>query len=70
MAMSEFEIYEAVCMTSDLGMNYSQYLLSVLTGYLLIAYFIGSNLARFQVSFAIFCSYCSMDPYQTLWAEF
>jgi hypothetical protein len=49
--MSEFEAYQALSMTSDLAMSYSQYLLSALTGYLLIAFFIGASLTRFQVSF-------------------
>ena len=49
--MNEFEIYQSFLGSLNIALVQSQYLMSMLTGYLLIAFFIGERLSFFQVSF-------------------
>ncbi len=50
--MNEFEMYQSLLGTMTNALVQSQYLMSMFTGYLLIAFFIGERLSFFQVSFA------------------
>jgi hypothetical protein len=49
--MSELEAYNAMMLANDHAQSTGQVLLTVLTGYLLITYFVGKDLTIFQVSF-------------------
>ena len=49
--MPELDAYNAMMLANDHAQSTGQVLLTVLTGYLLIAYFVGKALTVFQVSF-------------------
>jgi small-conductance mechanosensitive channel len=49
--MTEYELIDALNSTAANAWIVSQYGLSIVTGYLLVAYFIGSKLTKFQVYF-------------------
>ena len=49
--MTEVEAYNALLATSDYAINLGEQSIALLTGYLLIAFFIGKRLTLFQVSF-------------------
>ena len=49
--MTEYELIDAINSTTANAWSVSQYGLSIVTGYLLVAYFIGSKLTKLQVYF-------------------
>ena len=49
--MTEYELIDAINSTMANAWSVSQYGLSIVTGYLLVAYFIGSKLTKLQVYF-------------------
>jgi len=49
--MTEVEAYSALRETTEYAMAIGEQNITLLTGYLLIAFFIGAKLTRFQVSF-------------------
>ena len=49
--MTEAELIEIVQGAIEIGNSQQEFALTVLTGYLLIAYFVGTRLTRFEVSF-------------------
>ena len=49
--MTELEAYEALMLASNQAQSTGEVLLTILTGYLLIAFFIGERLTIFQVCF-------------------
>jgi hypothetical protein len=49
--MTEYEVIDAIHSTMANAWSVSQYSISIITGYLLITYFIGSKLTKFQISF-------------------
>ena len=49
--MTEYEVIDAINSTMALAYSVSQYGLAIMTGYLLIAHFIGAQLSVFQVWF-------------------
>jgi hypothetical protein len=49
--MTEYELIDAANSTASQAMAATQYALSIVTGYLLIAHFMGRKLTLFQVSF-------------------
>jgi hypothetical protein len=49
--MTEVEAYNSLLSTSDYALNLGEQSITLLTGYLLIAFFIGKRLTMFQVSF-------------------
>jgi hypothetical protein len=52
--MTEIELIQAAQGASDLAMVAAQWQLTIITGYLLIAYFIGAKLSTLQVTFVNF----------------
>lgn len=52
--MDEYQLIDAMNSTVAQAWTVSQYGLSIVTGYLLIAHFIGRKLTLFQVSFTNF----------------
>ena len=49
--MTEFEVFEALRMEANFALAVGEQSITLLSGYLLIAFFIGSKLTFFQVSF-------------------
>ena len=49
--MTELDIYNAMIQANEQASTVGEMLLTVLTGYLLIAFFVGKQLTNFQVSF-------------------
>ena len=49
--MNELDAYNALILANDQAQNIGEMLLTVLTGYLLITYFVGEKLTTFQVCF-------------------
>lgn len=49
--MNELEVYQAMLDTIENAQNTGEMMVTLMTGYLLIAFFIGGKLSRFQVLF-------------------
>ena len=49
--MNELDAYNALILANDQAQSIGEMLLTVLTGYLLITYFVGEKLTTFQVCF-------------------
>ena len=49
--MTEIDAYNALILANDQAQNIGEMLLTVLTGYLLITFFVGEKLTTFQVCF-------------------
>jgi len=49
--MTELEVYDALMLANEMAADNGQTLLTVLTGYLLITFFVGEKLTTFQVFF-------------------
>ncbi len=49
--MTDLDAFNAMMLANDYAQATGEMLLTVLTGYLLIAYFVGAKLSVFQVSF-------------------
>ena len=49
--MNELEVYQAMLGTIENAQNTGEMMVTLMTGYLLIAFFIGGKLSRFQVLF-------------------
>lgn len=49
--MNEIDAYNALILANDQAQNIGEMLLTVLTGYLLITFFVGEKLTTFQVCF-------------------
>ena len=49
--MNELDAYNALILANDQAQNIGEMLLTILTGYLLITFFVGEKLTTFQVCF-------------------